>query len=97
MTRDSVLADYEAHDAVSDIAVRIADRAHYEDFRARLERIVTEPKESIRRAMADDLVGQALSWVTAAADHGLALALAVRRQEEDLSESASGVPQETTA
>ena len=97
MTRDSIRADYDVHEAVTDVAVTLANQRHFEDFTTRLERIVTEPEESIRRAMADKLLGQALHWVNAAADHGLALALAVRRQEGNLSESASGVPQETTA
>ena len=93
--RNSILGEYETSYHLTGLATMVADRRHYDDFTTRLERLATEPSETVRRAMADELKGVALHWVNAAAESGLELALTLRRQEE---EGASEVPtQESSA
>ena len=68
MPRNSVFDEYATSYHLTGLATMVAGRRHYDDFQARLERLATEPSETVRRAMADELVGVALHWVNAAAE-----------------------------
>ena len=59
MPRNSIFNTDETSYHLTGLATMVADRRYYDDFTTRLERLASEPSETVRRAMADELKGVA--------------------------------------